>query len=162
MKTDVDFNLDAQRAWIKACFGKPHYYHWLINADEKPIGLLYISDLNLFTRTSSWGFYIGDDDAVGYGAFVPPLLYNFLFGILNIGSVRAEVFYDNVGVIGLHKLHGYKFEPNDDRVILKQGREILLVGMRLSSEDWSNNHRFHRPMVEFPTSTWFTKPEVLR
>jgi UDP-4-amino-4,6-dideoxy-N-acetyl-beta-L-altrosamine N-acetyltransferase len=127
MDTDVEFSLDNQRQWLKSCYKKKHYYHWIIKIEGKPAGLLNICDYDPVKKTSSWGFYIGEDDAVGYGAFIPPMLYNFLFGQLGVENIEIEVFYNNLSVIGLHQLHGYKFLPNNDRVIVKTtGRFYLL------------------------------------
>jgi UDP-4-amino-4,6-dideoxy-N-acetyl-beta-L-altrosamine N-acetyltransferase len=162
MNTDVEFNLDNQRQWLRSCYEKEHYYHWIIKVEGKPAGLLNICDYDPVNKTSSWGFYIGEDDSVGYGAFIPPMLYNFLFGEVGVEKIEVEVFYNNLSVIGLHQLHGYRFSPNKDRVILKNGRQVLLIAMTLSSLDWANNKRFRNQISEFPTSLWLAKPNSLR
>ena len=88
MNTDVEFNLDNQRQWLRSCYEKEHYYHWIIKVEGKPAGLLNICDYDPVNKTSSWGFYIGEDDSVGYGAFIPPMLYNFLFGEVGVKPPR--------------------------------------------------------------------------
>jgi UDP-4-amino-4,6-dideoxy-N-acetyl-beta-L-altrosamine N-acetyltransferase len=162
MNTDVEFNLDNQRQWLESSYGKKHYYHWIIKIEGRPVGLINVCDYDPVNKTSSWGFYIGDDDSVGYGAFIPPMLYNFLFYQLKVENIEVEVFYNNLSVIGLHQLHGYKFLPSKDRVIDKNGREILLVAMNLSSADWVSNKRFKKQVADFPTSMWEAKPIHLR
>ena len=37
----------------------------------------------------------------------------------------------------MHLLHGYKFAPDQDRVISKNKKDILLVGMTLDKAQWN-------------------------
>ena len=162
MNTSVDFNLDNQRQWLKSCFGKAHYYHWIIKIEDSPAGLINVCEYDPINKSSSWGFYIGEDDLVGHGAFIPPMLYSFLFDQLEVENIQVEVFYNNISVIGLHQLHGYKFNPSKDSVIEKNGREILLVAMNLSSSDWIGNKRFKKQIADFPIKKWEAKPIHLK
>lgn len=157
MNSDVEYDLEAQRNWLLASYKKPHYYHWIIENDGKPIGLINLADYSLSDATTSWGFYIGEENSDGLGAFIPPYFYNFLFGELSIETINVEVFYNNKNVIELHLLHGYKFAPERDRVILKNDKKILLVNMTLNKEHW-NFKKFSRNLATFPIARWQAKP----
>ena len=158
MNTDVEFNIDNQRRWLVNSYSKDSYYHWIIKSENRPVGLIYLSDFDFANKVTSWGFYIGEDDCVGLGAFIPPYFYNFLFLTVGLERIDAQVFYSNLSVLGLHKLHGYKFAPAKDQVIEKNGSEILLVAMSLSSEDWIANKRFRKQVAEFPIGNWKANP----
>jgi RimJ/RimL family protein N-acetyltransferase len=162
MNTDVEFNINNQRQWLKSCYGKEFYYHWIIKIDGKPSGLINVCDYDPVNKTSSWGFYIGEDDSIGYGAFIAPMLYNFLFDQLEVENIQVEAFYNNLSVIRLHQLHGYKFSPGKNRIVVKNGLEILLVAMNLSSADWAANKRFKKQIADFPTKKWEAKPIQLK
>lgn len=157
MNTDVIHDLETQRNWLLSSYKKSHYYHWIIESDGKPIGLINISDYSFSDATTSWGFYIGDENSVGLGAFIPPYFYNFLFGELSVKRINVEIFYNNVNVIGLHLLHGYKFVPDRDRVFSKNNKEILLIAMTLDKEHW-NFKRFSKNSAKFPTDQWQSRP----
>lgn len=157
MNTDIENDLNAQEQWIKESYNKSHYYHWIIQYKNHPIGLINISDYSIKTNSTSWGFYIGDDNFNGLGAFIPPHLYNFLFHNLNVNTINAEVFYNNTSVIGLHLLHNYSFNPERDHVIVKNKKQILLVGMTLHKKDWLSS-KLSRNNYHFPTEHWMAKP----
>lgn len=158
MTSDIEYNLEKQRQWIQSCYEKEDYYHWIIKIEGKPAGLINIYDYDPVGKNSSWGFYIGEDNLIGYGAFIPPKLYNFCFAQLGFKYIKAEVFYENINVIKLHQLHGYKFSPIKDRIIVKNGKEILLIGMTLSALDWNNNIKYKNQVACFPTKRWLLRP----
>jgi RimJ/RimL family protein N-acetyltransferase len=160
MNTDVIYDLDAQNKWLSSCYSKEHYYHWIILNDDVPVGLINLADYSSTDKISSWGFYIGAEGLDAYGAFIPPYFYNFLFNTLRVNRINVEVFYSNINVIGLHLLHGYKFTPDNDRVIAKNGKDILLVAMRLEKSNW-NSKRYGKNLALFPISKWNLKPIFL-
>ena len=160
MTTDVVYNLDAQSKWLSSSLNKEHYYLWVINVDDLPVGLIYLEDYSSVDNTTSWGFYIGAEGLDACGAFIPPYFYNFLFYSLSVNRIDVEVFYNNINVIGLHLLHGYKFTPDKDRVITKNGKDILLVAMTLEKSNW-NFKRYGKNIAIFPSSKWKSKPKFL-
>jgi len=161
MTTDIVFDLEMQKRWLLSCYENPNYYHWIIEIEDNPIGLINISGLDICNKTTSWGFYIGDRESMGYGAFVPPFLYNFLFRKLKIKTINVEVFEANIGVLGLHRLHGYTQLPERNRVVKKDGDDIPMVGLQLSAESWMGNKRFENQIADFPVSLWKAKPHSL-
>ena len=37
MNTDIENNVENQKSWLKNCYTKNNYYHWIIESDNKPI-----------------------------------------------------------------------------------------------------------------------------
>jgi UDP-4-amino-4,6-dideoxy-N-acetyl-beta-L-altrosamine N-acetyltransferase len=157
MNTDLPWDLESQKNWISSCRSKEDYYHWIVTYENDPIGLININTYSRRDKTTYWGFYIGSEKLKGIGAFVPPLFYNWAFGKLEVKGIFAEVFYNNLRTIELHRLNRYKFMPDMDKVITKNGREILIVSMSLSASDWCNARNENR-VPEFPTSLWNFAP----
>ena len=131
MKTQVANDLKEQEQWIRTSRNQTNFYHWLIISQGQPIGYLSLSDYCPIGRTTSWGFYIGEEEHKGLGGLVPPFFYNFCFTELGIKQINAEMLYFNTSVIELHRLHGYDFTPKRDRVIINNGKKLLLVSMSL-------------------------------
>jgi UDP-4-amino-4,6-dideoxy-N-acetyl-beta-L-altrosamine N-acetyltransferase len=119
MNTEVKADLEPHRKWLMGCYERPNYYHWLIESQRTAVGLISLSGLNTAVGYTSWGFYIGDDHALGLGAFVPPYFYNFAFETFGLAEVRAEVLTTNETVVRLHQLHGYVRHPERDQTIIK-------------------------------------------
>ena len=157
MNTEVKADLEPHRKWLMGCYERPNYYHWLIESQRTAVGLISLSGLNTAVGYTSWGFYIGDDHALGLGAFVPPYFYNFVFETFGLAEVRAEVLTTNGSVVKLHQLHGYVRHPERDQTIIKGGKPETLLAMALAADTWRRG-RFTHMRADFPTSLWRAAP----
>lgn len=157
MNSDMNYDVDAQKRWLDESFNKPSYYHWIIQYDGKDVGLLNFVDWNPVNQTTSWGFYIGEESALGVGGLVPPYFYNFAFNKLCVDKVFAEVFYNNIGVIDLHLKLGYTFYPSRDYMIEKNGKFILVVCMSLDKKKFKTS-KLSRLKQVLPILKWQASP----
>ena len=157
MNSDMNYDVDAQKRWLEGSYNKLNYYHWIIQYGGKDIGLLNFIDWNREDHTTSWGFYIGEESALGVGGLVPPYFYNFAFDKLCVDKILAEVFYNNTNVIDLHLRQGYDFDPSRDHVIEKNGRSILMVCMCLNKNDFKAS-KLSRLKKILPTLKWKASP----
>lgn len=102
MSTIVDDDMSKHLTWFNGLNPATHP-HWVIYFEEKPIGLISLN-------WNSVGFYIGEDDHLGLGAFVPPFLYNWALrtGRLNYANaIVASVLQGNAVAMAMHKTHGF-------------------------------------------------------
>lgn len=153
MVNDIDLNMDNHIRWLKRCYAKKNYYHWIIQCNGVDIGLINLADYDENNKTTSWGIYIGNDAYLGAGAFVPLYFYNFVFNDLGVDEIHAEVFYDNVKTIKLHLFHGYVFTPNKDRIIIKNDKEILLINLTLNRGEFLLKRK-STYVSDFPLLNW--------
>ena len=153
MNTVIDHGVEEQEKWILACRERADFYHWLIRDHGDDVGYLSLDGYDPGEKTASWGFYVGEEERVGLGGLVPPPFYNFCFGKLGIERLDAEVLYFNTEVIDLHRLHGYRFTPQRDRILTKGPKKMLLVSMSLDRNTFLEG-RFARFQAEFPTRLW--------
>ena len=156
LKTEFDHGLEDQEQWIISCRESDNFYHWLIVYQEQPIGYISISDYNPMAKTTSWGFYIGEEEHTGLGGLVVPFFYRFCFSELGIERIDAEMLYFNTKVIDLHQLHGYEFAPERDRIVKKQGKRVLLIAMSLEKYRFEHS-KFARHSAKFPMEKWNAK-----
>jgi UDP-4-amino-4,6-dideoxy-N-acetyl-beta-L-altrosamine N-acetyltransferase len=157
MNSDMKYDLDGQTKWLAGSFNKSNYYHWIIQYDGNDVGLLNFVDWDDESKTTSWGFYIGEDDALGVGGIVPLYFYNFAFDVLGVDRVFAEVFYNNTGVIELHLNQGYCFDTERDYVIKKNGKDILMVCMFLDRRVFKDS-KLSRLKQDLPIDRWQACP----
>lgn len=153
METEFKNSLKEQQQWILYCRQQFNFYHWIIMYEELPIGYLSLNDYCPEGRTTSWGFYIGEEEHAGLGGLVPPFFYRFCFTELGIERIDAQMLHFNSSVIELHRLHGYQFTPERDHTINKNGTELLLISMSLQKSDFEAG-KFFRFRANFPTSLW--------
>ena len=153
MKTDIKNDLDLQIKWLRHSFTKPNYYHWIIQHHGNDIGLLYFSDWEPENATTSWGFYIGEEKALGLGGLVAPYFHNFAFEVLKVQRVLAECFYNNTVMIDLHLKEGYKFDLNRNHLIKKNGNEVLVICMSLEKSAFQKSI-FAKFKQDLPIKKW--------
>ena len=135
MVTDIEYDLNSQIKWIKSLKTRFDYYVWIIQLNQIPIGVINLYDIDFESYSCSWGFYIGNEEYSGYGGFVPPYFYNFVFNVLSFKLINIKVFSDNLSVIKLHLKSGYEFNPLFDEFIIKNNIQIKLIGMTLKSSN---------------------------
>lgn len=153
MNSDINYDLEAQIRWLEESFNKPSYYHWIIQYGGEDAGLLNFINWNREDKTTSWGFYIGEESALGIGGLVPPYFHNFAFNTLRVERVLAEVFYSNTFVIDLHLKQGYRFDVARNHVIEKNGKSILVVCMSLDKHVFKAS-KLSRLKQNLPTKQW--------
>lgn len=153
MVSDVEYNIEAQQNWISSCYTKPDYYHWIVQIGGRDAGLINIVDWQKEAATTSWGFYIGEDELLGYGGMVPPYFYHFCFNHLAVNSVSAQVFYSNTNTIKLHLLHGYCFAPEGDHVVMKNNKQMLMVNLVLQKEAYLQS-KYAKYACDVPLKKW--------
>jgi len=137
MFTDLESNLDNQRKWYNTISQSHSDRYWIIKIKEKPVGVISLNQINYINNTTSWGFYIGEDDYRIYGGLVPPHLYNHVFYKLKLQKITAEVMEGNDNVMKLHKLHGYRDVAVYERRIYKYGQYHDIYVMELLKEQWA-------------------------
>ena len=156
MITDIPYDVDAQTKWIMESYNRKDYYHWIILCDNTPLGLIYIQDFDFLNSYTYFGIYKGSVQFPGIGQRSLQFLYNWLFSS-GIKNIFAEVFYDNIKAIEIYLRCGHKFMPEKDRVIYKNGREILLVALSLSRQNW-DKEKYKDSITSFPTANWKYSP----
>lgn len=153
--TDISNSLKLQKKWISESYYKKNYYHWLIIFKNKPIGFFSINHINLKKSETTWSWYIGSDNFITLGGFVPPFFYNWVFKKFKINKINAFVFVNNVNVIKIHKFHGYKILKKIYEV-KKNKKKIKYIKMVLSKNNW-NFDKYSKYVTEFPIKKWKKK-----
>jgi len=161
MITDIEYSMENQERWIADSYNKKDYYHWIIQIDSKPAGMIYVFNFSHEFNKTFWGYYLGDDKYSGIGGLIPPFLYNWLFNDAGINETYSETLYFNINVIKLHNMQGCSFAPSLDRVIIKRGEEVLLVSQTLGKEKWQSLKRYQAMVADFPTKKWLYAPGAL-
>jgi UDP-4-amino-4,6-dideoxy-N-acetyl-beta-L-altrosamine N-acetyltransferase len=157
----IHFEYDAkkQREWLESSFDRADFYHWIILNDERPIGHIQLSNIESENKISEWGFFIGDESAIGLGSQILAPFYSFCFRHLGLHRLRVQCLHTNTRVIALHQLYGYRFSQELSFPIVKQGKEFFVIGMTLDRDAFMTG-RFNRFDVLLPTEKWAANPFV--
>lgn len=160
MLSSISSSLEEQIQWLSSAYSKTDYYHWIINDGFEDIGLVSMNRFSPEHSSTSWGYYIGEENQLGAGATVPAYFYNFIFSQGSpITEVTAEVLSSNPKVIRMHELYGYVPTEELDHDIELDGEAMRIVTMKLDKETWGTKKAFHGYISNFPTQKWSKKPE---
>lgn len=136
MNTDIEYNLDNQKIWFNNISNSKTERYWVITFKGKSIGLISLNNIDYYNKRASWGFYIGEDDYSMYGAIIPHYLYYYVFNILGLNKINAEVLEGNENVLKLNLLHGYRQVGVFKGHIYKNNKFHDLHLLELTKEDW--------------------------
>ncbi|MEE2959179.1 MAG: GNAT family N-acetyltransferase [Myxococcota bacterium] len=150
--TDVEYDLEKQEAWLRRIVALPETMSWVIEYASQPIGVVNLADYNPDLKTTSWGWYIGELKYSRLGGFVPPCLYNYLFyeRASDLEKIEGPVFSENINVIRMHEIHGYREVEMKKRQMVKNGVSHEIVWMELLRADWdARQHRYGNYVATF-------------
>ena len=148
MFSRIDHGVEEQIAWLESCLHRDDYRHWIIVANDRPFGLVNLQKIDWEKRTTSNGYYIGEEDAVSFGAFAVPYVYNHVFFDLGMEEVTADVIADN-DIMRLNRLMGSE-ETVLPGAFERDGERLDVIRLRLTRHIWETKTRFHRYRTDFP------------
>lgn len=161
MKTSVANDLDLQIKWVERSYRDPSYYHWIFSIHGSDAGLLSLTDFDLEKAETHWGFYIGDERFIGFGALVPPYFYNWAFGALGVERIHAVVASGNKPAIRMNEFHGY---VKDDSLHESESDSDTIprfVSYTLHKASWGVREVFSNKVTHFPCKKWLARPKHL-
>jgi UDP-4-amino-4,6-dideoxy-N-acetyl-beta-L-altrosamine N-acetyltransferase len=161
MRTKMDPDFDKHLRWLAACYDRPDYYHWIMQEHGRDVGLVSVNAFSADRSSTSWGFYVGEDDSLGVGSTVPAHMYNWIFSRLEFENVTAEVLEKNTQILRMHAIYGFRRRPELDLVISRYGSSENLLALNLSHSDWANQARFSQFTQSFPVTQWRAAPSFV-
>lgn len=140
--TDVDEDLDKQRAWIDRCNQRSDYVHRVIRVDGVDVGYTSITITHAAWGIGSIGAYMGDRRGrTGIGAlnFAPVL--NHCFYRLGLRKVVNQIFAENAKVLKGQTLLGYRHVGVLKAHAVKNGEPRDVHLFEMLAADWADVRR---------------------
>lgn len=153
MVSNISFDLEAQKRWIASRYRLESYYHWILEYNGVPVGFMSLTGWDSIRGIANWSYYVAEPVPPGVAYHAPLHFFKWAFEELDVCELRAVVFYTNTRVVRLNTLYGFKFAPERDHIIQKDGRDILMIAMALSSKSFATLKplSYHVPI---PTAKW--------
>jgi RimJ/RimL family protein N-acetyltransferase len=109
---------EMQAAWFKK-IDNEHNYYFIIEYDNKEIGLTNIRDIDYTKKEGEGGIYIYDDNylntTVSYQAIL--CLMDFVFEDLKLDRMIAHIRQDNKRAIKYNLILGYVKQPDQENIL---------------------------------------------
>jgi UDP-4-amino-4,6-dideoxy-N-acetyl-beta-L-altrosamine N-acetyltransferase len=150
MYTDISKDMEEQKKWYQWISSNPTCRYWLMYYQERPIGVIGITDIDVKNNRCSLTYYIGDEASRGIGGIIPPYIYNYIFTVLQFNKIIAEVMEGNERVMKLHQLHGYRQVGIYKEHIYKYDRYHDVTVLELLDSEWQRiGKRYKKCIANF-------------
>ncbi|MFC4403918.1 UDP-4-amino-4,6-dideoxy-N-acetyl-beta-L-altrosamine N-acetyltransferase [Gracilibacillus xinjiangensis] len=129
---------EEHQAWFERISNDPSRRVFLYVANQKPLGLVQISQINPQHKRCYWGFYIGEKEAPkGSGTMMGELAIEKMFLELNMNKICAEVIETNTVSLNFHHKLGFKQEGLFHQHMRKGNDYLNVIPMGLFRDKWT-------------------------
>ncbi|MCD8300147.1 MAG: GNAT family N-acetyltransferase [Clostridiales bacterium] len=152
MYTSPVLTLEGQYKWFEKIKTDPTQIRWIIWADGRPIGSMYINDIDRINHRCESGWFIAEKGGLSLKEIVSiqQNANQYLFENLGMNRIYGGVLDINFNAASLiNRLVGLKEEGRMKQHIYKDGRyhDVIMVG--ITKKDWDDlGARFERIPVE--------------
>jgi len=132
MFTDHEITLDEHKAWFAGLKQNNNSIYLVFEVINKPVGLVYFTDIDNTNGKSNWGFYLGEENLPdGSGTAMGILGLEYAFIQLKIRKLCSEVLEFNDASIRFHGKFGFVKEGRLIQHVLKNGtyQDVILFAL---------------------------------
>lgn len=139
MNTNPKLTIEGQRQWLASLQQNEKVIYWIIEQNGEPVGIIDLFDIDWESRTSSWGYYIGEKKArsLKLAISLEMSLYDYVFDVLGLDELHNEVFSLNSGVIKLHQACGSHIVKEVKGEVEKEGILYDITHISITKNEWN-------------------------
>ncbi len=129
------FTRESHENWIRTKVETGDVVQMIIcqNGTDKPVGSVYVRDIDYTHHKAEYGIFIGEASArgKGYGTAAARLMIRYCFEELKLHRLFLRVYAENIQAIRSYEKAGFEKEAflRDDVCIEGQYRDIVLMGI---------------------------------
>jgi len=129
------FTRESHESWMRTKVETGDVVQMIICEAEshKPVGSVYVRDIDHIHHKGEYGIFIGETDArgKGYGTAAAKLMIRYCFEELKLHRLYLRVYADNLQAIRSYEKAGFEREAllRDDVCIDGEYRDIVLMGI---------------------------------
>lgn len=138
MYTEEHITKEQQKVWFNSIRDDKFSKYWIIEYDNKSLGLASLTNINSTTSSCYWAFYLGDTTlrGAGIGSKVEFNILRYVFEELNLNKLRCEVLISNPKVVSMHEKFGFRREAYYRQHIKKNGVFHDVIGLAMLNQEW--------------------------
>ena len=139
MYSEEIISSEQQKNWFKKIQEDRTSKYWIIDFNNKPLGLASLTKINLTLNSCYWAFYLGDTSVrgAGIGGKVEYNVLKYVFEEMNLNKLRCEVFVFNDKVIRMHEKFGFRREAYYREHCYKNGSYHDVIGLAMLKYEWN-------------------------
>lgn len=136
MMNDRIIEWEEHLAWYKRIKESAKYIYKVFVINERPVGLIDFTDIDVDHGKCNWGFYLGIDTPKGTGTQMCYHGLKYAFNELCIRKICAEVLAFNHASLKIHEKLGFHKEGILERHLLRSGNYIDVILLAIFHEQW--------------------------
>ncbi|OPX88181.1 MAG: hypothetical protein A4E53_02127 [Pelotomaculum sp. PtaB.Bin104] len=141
MFSDHIISEEEHLQWFKQLKKEQNAY-LVFQFNDRPVGLVYFTDIDRYNNKCFWGFYLGETGLPqGAGLLMGYWGLEFVFNDLKIRKLCSEVFAFNTASIKYHKKLGFIEEVLLVKHREKAGQYVDTFIFSLSNDIWEVNKK---------------------
>ncbi len=130
-----DFNIEGQKKWKETMIDTGKVIQFIIcekDRDNRPVGSVYLRDIDREKGSAEYGVFIGEDDAHGrgYGNEAAVLMTEFARKDMNLNELILRVFVHNVSAIKSYENAGFERTEFLPGVVCSDGYKGDMIMMK--------------------------------
>ncbi len=134
-------NIEKEEAWIAEvlCSDLPLTTFGIEELESNSlVGMAFLKDINLLTRTAEFAIFIGEEHATGKGYAKEATLkaIDFAFNDLNLHRLSLKVQENNINAVKLYEKCAFKREGILRECIYKNGHYLNLILMSILKSEY--------------------------
>ncbi len=137
-------------AWLDRLPTDRSRRHWIVAADDQPVGSVYLTDIDLENARADFGMYIAVPGARlrGVGAAAESLVLDHAFDALGLQKVSCEVMACNEAPLRMHARMGFQLEGILRRHARRDGSWVDVHRLSVLAEEWWDARGRIRPALQ--------------
>lgn len=143
--TQTELTPEIHHHWLETQVYTRKCYQFIIEVHDdtemvKPIGTVYIKNIDYVNSKGEYGVYIGETDerGKGYANIIIERMLNFAFFDLKLNRIYLTAFYDNKPSIKAAINVGFELEAIFRDEILRGNEYTDIVFMGISKAKWES------------------------
>ena len=155
MLTDIDHDLEKQKAWLAGCERRTDYEHFLMLRHGRPVGHLAFSDIDRVNRHCVPGTYVVLEPHERHlAAYTNSFILDYCFYRLDMNKAVFTIMGGNDNFLKAKRLMGVREVGVLKDHVFKYGRFHDLHMFELTRAEWEKTPRLFRrevTLAAFPT-----------
>lgn len=138
-----DITKEEHLNWVRNTVnsGKAIQFIIIIKEHNKPIGSVYIRDIDKKNKKAEFGIFIGDESehGKGYGKQASKFMVRYFFEVMKYNILTLRVLNNNTAAIRCYKSVGFKQIESSLQEIKIEDKTELISFMSISFEEYRAN-----------------------
>lgn len=134
------FTPEGQECWMASQVDPGHVAQFIIELlpEKRPVGSVYLRDIDPQHRKAEYGIFIGEDDARGHGCGTKAarLILQYAFETLGLHRVFLRVLADNPAAAASYRKAGFVQEGCFRDDVFVGGKYVDVIFMSILREEW--------------------------